>query len=58
MEQIHKPQNALMHQKIQKVIVDGVTPILTGTIREGIEQGIFSTPFPYECMEMVVTWLN
>ncbi|MET3696732.1 TetR family transcriptional regulator [Bacillus oleivorans] len=58
MEHIHKPQNALMHQKIQKVIVCGVTPILTGIIREGIEQGLFNTPFPYECMEMVVVYAN
>jgi AcrR family transcriptional regulator len=58
MEHIHKPQNALMHQKIQKVIINGVTPILTGIIREGIEQGLFSTPFPYECMEMVMAYTN
>ncbi|MGX9134647.1 TetR/AcrR family transcriptional regulator [Rummeliibacillus sp. JY-2-4R] len=58
MEHIHRPQNALMHQKIQKVIINGVTPILTGIIREGIEQGQFDTPFPYECMEMVVTYTN
>lgn len=58
MEHIHKPQNALMHQKIQKVIVGGVTPILAEIIREGIEQGMFNTPFPYECMEMVVAYAN
>lgn len=58
MEHIHKPQNALMHQKIQKVIINRVPPILTGIIREGIEQGMFSTPFPYECMEMVVIYAN
>ena len=58
MEHIHKPQNALMHQKIQKVIVNGVTPILTEIIQEGIEQGLFHTPYPYECMEMVVTYAN
>ncbi|WP_010277168.1 TetR/AcrR family transcriptional regulator [Paenibacillus senegalensis] len=57
-EHIHKPQNALMHQKIQKVIITSVPPILTEIIREGIEQGVFSTPFPYECMEMVVIYLN
>ncbi|MEF2248718.1 TetR/AcrR family transcriptional regulator [Paenibacillus sp. IITD108] len=56
MEHIHKPQNALMHQKIQKVIINGVPPILAGIIREGIEQGMFHTPFPYECMEMVVIY--
>ena len=57
-EHIHRPQNALMHQKIQKVIINGITPILTGIICEGIEEGLFSTPFPYECMEMVVTYAN
>ncbi|HEX3029965.1 MAG TPA: TetR/AcrR family transcriptional regulator [Clostridia bacterium] len=58
MEHIHRPQNALMHQKIQKVILNGVTPILADIIREGIEQGLFSTPFPYESMEMVIVYAN
>lgn len=58
MEHIHKPQNALMHQKIQKVIIRGVPPIMTGIIKEGIEQGIFHTPYPYECMEMLVAYTN
>ena len=58
MKHIHKPQNALMHQKMQKVIISSVTPILTGIIRKGIEQGQFSTPFPYECMEMIVAYAN
>lgn len=57
-EHIHKPQNALMHQKIQKVIMNGLPPILTEIIREGIEQGLFSTPYPYECMEMIVAYTN
>lgn len=56
MEHIHKPQNALMHQKIQKVIFNKVPPILTEIIRDGIEQGLFSTSFPYECMEMIVIY--
>lgn len=56
MEHIHKPQNALMHQKIQKAIISGVPPILTDIIREGIRRGLFDTPFPYECMEMVVIY--
>ncbi|MFJ5764213.1 TetR/AcrR family transcriptional regulator [Lysinibacillus sp. NPDC093210] len=57
-EHMHKPQNALMHQKIQQVIVNEVPPVLTGIIREGIEQGLFNTPYPYECMEMVVAYTN
>ena len=58
MEHIHRPQNALMHQKIQKMIINGLTPILSEIICEGIEQGMFRTPYPYECMEMVVTYAN
>ena len=58
MEHIHKPQNALMHQKIQKMIINGLTPILADIICEGIDQGVFNTPYPYECMEMVVTYAN
>lgn len=57
-DHIHKPQNALMHRKIQKIIINGLPPILTEIIREGIEQGLFSTPYPYECMEMVVAYTN
>ena len=58
MEHIHRPQNALMHQKIKKMIINGLTPILSEIICEGIEQGVFRTPYPYECMEMVVTYAN
>ncbi|WP_342549257.1 TetR/AcrR family transcriptional regulator [Paenibacillus sp. FSL P2-0089] len=56
MEHIHKPQNALMHQKVQKAVIRSVPPILASIISEGIEQGIFNTPYPYECMEMVVVY--
>ena len=36
MEHVHKPQNALMHRKIQQVIINQVPPILSAIIREGI----------------------
>lgn len=55
---IHKPQNALMHQKTQKLIVNGITPIITPIIVEGIKEGIFETPYPYECMEMLIIYAN
>ncbi|MEE1071726.1 MAG: TetR/AcrR family transcriptional regulator, partial [Cellulosilyticum sp.] len=55
-EHIHKPQNILMHQKIQKVIIQGITPILSDLIKEGIQQGLFDTQVPYECMEMMMIY--
>lgn len=57
-EHMHNPQNALMHQKSQKMVIAGITPILTDIIREGITQGLCSTPFPYECMEMIMAYTN
>jgi len=55
-EQIHKPQNVLMHQKIQKVIIQSITPILSDLIKEGVGLGLFDTPVPYECMEMFMVY--
>lgn len=57
-EHIHRPQNALMHQKVQKTILNGLTPILAAIIREGIGQGLFHTPYPYECVEMLVVYAS
>ncbi len=54
--ELHKPQNALMHQKIMAVMIKGVTPILADIVREGIDQGIFHTPYPYESAEMLITY--
>lgn len=57
-EQMHNPQNALMHQKTQKMMIANITPILAGIIREGIEHGLFTTPYPYESMEMILVYAN
>ena len=51
-EHLHRPQNA------KKVIMGQVPPILAIVLTDGIEQGLFDTPYPLECMEMVVAYLN
>ncbi|MEI3613784.1 TetR/AcrR family transcriptional regulator [Pseudogracilibacillus sp. SO30301A] len=56
MTHIHKPQNALMHQKIQKVLLTEITPIFTGIIQDGIEENIFHTAYPYESVEMLLVY--
>jgi len=58
MDQLHRPQNALMHRKMEKSILAGVTPILSGIVEEGIAEGLLETPYPYECVEMVVTYAS
>ena len=46
LEQIHKPQNALMHQKSHRTMLDNIPPILTEIIEDGIKEKIFKTPYP------------
>lgn len=58
MEQIHKPQNALMHQKMQERLLAGVNPIVTSLIEEGIAQGICQTDYPAEVAEMTLLYSN
>ena len=54
--QVHKPQNALLHQKMQKSLVDGILPILVKLVEEGNAQGIFNAKFPKETTEMLVLY--
>lgn len=58
LEQVHKPQNALMHQKMQERLLAGVNPIITGLIEEGITQGICRTDYPAEVVEMTLLYSN
>lgn len=58
MEQIHRPQNALMHQKIQERLLAGMNPLLTGLIEEGVAAGICHTDYPAEVVEMTFLYAN
>ncbi len=55
-KQVHKPQNALMHQKMEKSILSGVIPIIGGLIEEGVSKGIFTTKYPLYAAEMLITY--
>lgn len=58
MEQVHKPQNALMHQKMQERLLAGVSPIAASLLEEGIAQGICQTEYPAEVAEMTLLYSN
>lgn len=58
MRQMHRHQNALMHQKMQEKLLRGVDPIITGLLVEGIEQGICHTDYPAEAIEMLMLYSN
>ena len=53
-----KPQNTQMHEKTKKIVFMGVPPILADMVAEGVQQGIFETSHPLECMEMALCYLD
>ena len=57
-EQMHRPQNALMHQKTHQTMLESIPPILMEVVEDGIEDGLFNIPYPYESLEMVVAHVN
>ena len=58
MEQMHKPQNALLHQKMQERLINGIVPLIAGLIVEGNETGIFETKYPEEAAGMIMIYGN
>ena len=52
----HKPQNALMHQKIMNSLLAALTPIAASIIKDGIKEGSFSTDYPEEAAEMLLIY--
>jgi AcrR family transcriptional regulator len=52
---IHKHANALLHQKIISEYVLRLSPILTDIVQEGIVKKVFSTPYPKEITEILLT---
>lgn len=52
----HKPQNALMHQKMQDSLLAVLTPMAAEIVREGISEGCFSTNYPEESAEMLLLY--
>ena len=57
-DQMHKPQNALLHQKMQERLINGVVPLITQLITEGNKSGIFNTKYPKEAAEMIMIYGN
>ncbi len=56
MEQVHKPQNALLHQKLEERLLGRVNKLITKIAEDGIKQGIMHTEYPEEAVEMIMTY--
>ena len=55
---IHRPQNALFHQKAQQLSIERIVPIIADLIKEGIEEGLFDTKYPDDAAEMIIVYTN
>lgn len=56
MEEVHRPQNALMHQKLENILLARVNKLITKIAEDGIKQGIIQTDYPAEAVEMIMTY--
>ncbi|MEN3130759.1 TetR family transcriptional regulator [Bacillus cereus] len=54
-QQFHQPNNAEMHQKSLVQSIIHLSPVLTEVLEQGIEEGIFSTPYPQETIELLLS---
>ncbi|OJE35970.1 TetR family transcriptional regulator [Bacillus tropicus] len=54
-QQFHQPNNAEMHQKsiVQSII--HLSPVLAKILEKGIDEGVFSTPYPQETIELLLS---
>ncbi|MFJ8353955.1 TetR/AcrR family transcriptional regulator [Bacillus paramycoides] len=54
-EQFHQPNNAEMHQKSLVQSIIHLSPVLTEVLKQGIDEKIFSTPYPQETIELLIS---
>lgn len=58
LEQVHKPQNALMHAKMQERLINQLIPLFVKMIMDGMKQGIMQTDYPEDTMQMLLMYSN
>lgn len=54
LEDMHKPKNALLHQKSLQAILHEVTPLFTRVVEEGVQAGQFDCPYPKQLIQIVL----
>lgn len=52
LDEIHKAENALLHQKVLNQILIAMAPILVKIIEEGMEKGVWNCRYPLEYMQI------
>lgn len=55
---LHNPANLQLHQRIQTGLVRDLSPLLAHIVQDGMAQGLFSCPYPFEAMELIVGYVG
>lgn len=55
LNEMHKPENALMHQKSLVAAVDALIPSLEAVVKEGIQAGEFECEYPKPYMKIFLS---
>lgn len=55
LEEMHKTENVLLHQKTLVSTVTALTPILKQVVEEGMEKGVFCCEYPKQYMQIFIT---
>ena len=58
LEQVHKPQNALMHAKMQEKLLSQLVPLFVKIIEDGISQNLMQTDYPEDTIQMLLMYSN
>ena len=56
LDHLHAPQNALLHEKTNQILLSRAPEILYPLFQEGFQTGEMQTTYPYETIEMMLTY--
>ena len=54
----NQPQNTLFHEKSNRLLIKKLSSVLAQIISEGMESGLFDTPFPAETAELILVGIT
>ncbi|WP_157860254.1 TetR/AcrR family transcriptional regulator [Methanosarcina acetivorans] len=54
MKLMHQKGNHLLHQKVEKALEEGMSPVVTEILSKGTEEGIFKTEYPGESFGFLI----
>ena len=54
----NQPQNALFHEKSNRLLIKKLSPVLAQIISDGMESGLFDTPYPAETAELILVGIT